>query len=186
MAARRQCRDCPAAAAAVKPQRFRALRLSLADLWQETGPTRLDWRATVDLNELADLCDAATGPSREIDMSIALAVTPELRLLASVDPGTWIHPDGSRVAAPRYSSLTTAALSLVPESHCIEFSPRAGGQIEIPGPDGEGKIGWGRNRHFPLAACAAALRARARLAADRPDTVSGHMAVAAETGQRGE
>jgi hypothetical protein len=153
----------------VKPKRFRALRLSLANLWREEAPARFGSRGGADLNELADLCDGASGPSRELDTRIALAVTPRLRLLASVAPGIWAHPDGSRVRALRYSSLTAAALTLVPDSHWIEFSARAGGQIEIPGPDGTRAIGWGRNRHFPLAAAAAALRARAWLADRRAE-----------------
>jgi hypothetical protein len=148
----------------VKPKPFRAIRLSLASRWQDERARRIGGGEIAGFDELADLCDAAAGPSREIDTRIALAVMPYLRLLASIAPGLWAHPDGSRVRAARYSALTAAALTLVPDGHCIEFSPRAGGQVEIPGPDGARAIGWGRNRHFPLAAAAAALRARAWLA----------------------
>jgi hypothetical protein len=148
----------------VKPKPFRAIRLSLASRWQEEGAPRIGGGEIAGFDELADLCDAAAGPSREIDMRIALAVTPHLRLLAAIAPGLWAHPDGSRVRAARYSQLTAAALTLVPGGYWIEFSPRAGGQVEIRGPEGAREIGWGRNRHFPLAAAAAALRARAWLA----------------------
>ncbi|MBA2920506.1 hypothetical protein GON01_02225 [Sphingomonas sp. MAH-20] len=151
----------------MKPRRFRPAGLSLAGLWRAEGPARLGSREAADLNAVADLCDGAIGPSREIDTRIALAVSPHLRLLASVAPGLWANPDGSRVRAPRYSSLSAAALTLVPDSHSVEFNPRAGGQVEILGPDGRREIGWGRNRHFPLAAAAAALRARAWLASAR-------------------
>lgn len=152
------------AAAVVRPRRFRAARFWLAGMWREEGSALLASGEPGDFDSLADLCDGAVAPSREIDMLVALAVSPRLRLLASLAPGVRSLPDGSPVKAPRYTSSTTAALTLVPDGHFIEYNPRAAGRIEIRGPGGERVVGWGRNTHFPLAACAAALRALARLA----------------------
>jgi hypothetical protein len=148
----------------VTSTRFRAARFWLTGQWREEGAARLASREPGDFGSLADLCDSALAPSREIDMLVALAVSPRLRLLASPAPGVWAVPDGSRVRAPRYTSSTAAALTLVPDGYWIEYNPRAAGRIEIRGPGGECELGWGRNTHFPLAACAAALRALARLA----------------------
>ena len=131
------------------------------------GPARPEPRRSIDLGRLADLCDGAAGPSRDIDALIAIAVSPSLRSLVSLEPGVWARPDGSRLTAPRYSSSTAAALTLVPDGHEIGFNPRGGGRIEIHDPDRAVEAGWGRNRHFPLAASAAALRARALLDPDQ-------------------
>jgi len=61
----------------------------------------------------------------------------------------------------------------VPPAHWIECNPRAGGRIEVFGPDEAAEVGWGRNDHFPLAASAASLRARAALAS-RDALATGH------------
>ena len=92
-------------------------------------------------------------------MRIALAVSQN----SGQPNGLAAHPGPPEVGAPRYSSSTAAALTLMPDGHWIEFNPRGGGRIEIFGPDSVREIGWGRNRHFPLAASAAALRALAWL-----------------------
>jgi hypothetical protein len=147
----------------VKPKRSRAPGFCSAGIWSEGGSSRPSAHDPADFHRLADLCDGASLPSRELDERIALAVSPSLRLLASLEPGVWTHPDGSRVRAPRYSSSTKDALALIPDGHRIACNPRAAGRIEIYRPDGTGEVGWGRNRHFPLAASAAALRARASL-----------------------
>jgi hypothetical protein len=128
-----------------------------------------------DLHQLAVMCDNARRQSRDVDIRIALAIFPALRLLVRVQPGVWARPNGSHERALRYSSSTAAAMTLVPEDHWIECNPRAGGRIEILGPGDAGVVGWGSNDHFPLAACAAALRARASLAADRPKAIGRHI-----------
>ena len=136
-----------------------------AEIAREAGTIRSGSAGPADLNRLAELCDGAPGPSREIDMRIALAISPDLRQLTGLGP----HPGASTVGAPRYSSSTAAALTLMPDGHWIEFNPRGGGRIEIFGPDSMREIGWGRNSHFPLAASAAALRALGWLCGHCPE-----------------
>jgi hypothetical protein len=155
----------------VKLERPRRLRLWPTGVWTGEGLGQSCGHGLADLHRLANLCDGAAGPSREIDQRIALAVSPSLRLLASVAPGVWAPPDGSHVSGPRYSSSTMATLTLVPGVRWIECNPRAAGRIEICGPDRSGENGWARNGDFPLAASAAALRALAGLAALRTTPV---------------
>lgn len=140
-----------------------ALSLPVAGLFADSRPRHPSANRD-SLASLADLCDRARGPSRDLDARIALAIFPTMRTLRMLSPGVWARPDGSSVRALRYSSSSVAAMTLVPSGHWIECSVDVVGRIEIHGPDDADPIGCGRNDHFPLAALAAALRARSALA----------------------
>lgn len=136
---------------------------------------------------LADLCDRTALPSREIDICIARAISSDVRLPAAAVLETRSNLDELRIGVPRYSSAAVAAMTLVPDGYRINFNPRANGRIEILRHGDARVIGWGVNQHFPLAACAAALRALVTLAADRSRNFGGHMASACENvEERGE
>ncbi|MDT9601039.1 hypothetical protein [Sphingosinicella rhizophila] len=114
---------------------------------------------------LADVVDLATEPSRALDAWIATEIFPSLLGFRAAGPGIWIDDDGGRVRALLYSSSLSAATTLVPEQYWIE-RPAGGASIEVHGPD-PNIVGFGENTHMPLAASAAALRARTRLALAR-------------------
>jgi hypothetical protein len=76
--------------------------------------------ASVRLAELAYRCIAAGEPSRELDAKIAMGIFPDLRKLVMLTPGVWVHPDGGRVRALRYSGSFSAASSLVPAGKWFE------------------------------------------------------------------
>lgn len=108
---------------------------------------------------LADICDIAIGPSRELDAQIALALYPALLTLDEVECGVWLGPKGSPITAPRYSFCSTAAGSLVPDG--CQLTSTAKRPIEIVSPHGGAPIGAGYHRDETLAILAAALRAHA-------------------------
>ena len=49
---------------------------------------------------LADICDIAIGPSRELDAQIALALYPALLDLKEVECGVWLEPSGDPIVPP--------------------------------------------------------------------------------------
>ena len=113
------------------------------------------------LIEIAERCEKATGPDREIDGRIHFATVlaepwPDdgMRLVAATE-----QFEDSRDTVARYSSSLDAAMTLVPEGCAFEvtttgFSP--GASVVRPG------VNEGAYAATPaLALCAAALRARA-------------------------
>lgn len=117
--------------------------------------------AAVRLAELAYECLAARCPSRELDARIAMAVFPMLRDLVTPATGVWIHPDGRRVRALRYSSSRNAASTLVPLGHWIEeIGPRH--TISVHSHRLSRRPTTATHPIAALAVTAAALRARAQ------------------------
>jgi hypothetical protein len=126
-------------------------------------------RLSTRLSFLADACDLSINPDRELDAMIAVEIFPFLRDLDSTGPGQWVRPGGEPVFARRYTLLPLAALSLLPTDHWIEFES-ASGPVKAFAQGRPSAVAVGRNRRFPLAAAAAALRARAALAKEQiPD-----------------
>lgn len=76
-------------------------------------------------------------------------------MLPVIAPGTWLHADGARIRALRYSAVRSAAATLVPAGCWIDVDER--GVVIITGEHGE----WiGGHPVPPIALCIAALNAR--------------------------
>ena len=117
------------------------------------------------LNELADRCEAATGPDRELDRDIALSLElyddPE-DLGCFEDEAEAVVRGGGQTWAPlAYTSSIDAALTLVPEGAALELHVRSGFTSVYLWPDEREDGIRGNARTLPLALCAAALRALA-------------------------
>jgi hypothetical protein len=105
-------------------------------------------------------CRAAIAPSRELDAEIARAMFPAIRELANGGEAAWIHGDGSRVRALRYSGSRSAASTLVPRGCWLEVQE---GRATVCGPEGT----WcGVHRLEPVAVCIAALSAKFEICLD--------------------
>lgn len=115
------------------------------------------------LRELADRCEAATGPDRELDGAVLIAIGHAQRRGSFT---FWMNAAGSTnelvgSGCPRYTASLDAAMTLVPEPHkwAITASSHDGGwqawvwQIE-------GGPNWHEAATPALALTAAALRAR--------------------------
>jgi hypothetical protein len=120
------------------------------------------------LLELAERCEQATGPDRELDCRIWLAATGGL----SFELGHAVVPDLGQWQAPAYTASLDAAMTLSrpnwwfsanaplsPQAYGYsredERRPRAGFEMmEMP------YMAGARAETLPLAICAAALRAR--------------------------
>jgi hypothetical protein len=110
-----------------------------------------------DMPALAETVEAATGPDRELDREICLAIRN----------GRWISPS----AVPSYTASIDAAMTLVPEGYFI----RKLIQFGVEGPWGA-VIAYAPQLHMPepesvadtpaLALSAAALRASSLLGGD--------------------
>jgi len=110
-----------------------------------------------ELLKLAEACEKAEGPSRELDDAIALAVRWDAK--------------GSYPESPAYTSSLDAALALVSENFSYELTFSAAGEGAMRrarlwdwrrgptmiDPDNEWEA---LGRTLPLALCAAALRVR--------------------------
>lgn len=104
----------------------------------------------MNLLELAERCEAATGPDRDLSIEITDALDPSDRVRG--------YPD--------YTASVDAALSLVPEGYDaldLKFGPRGADEpkwraiVWMPSRN----VGWDADAATPaLALCAAALRAR--------------------------
>jgi hypothetical protein len=107
------------------------------------------------LIELAERCEKAKKPDRELDADIALTQG------WTEHPGdNWIGPHG-QISVPAFTASLDAALTLVPEGHDWIIEHVNGGlticaRVGHNDPD---RISWGDIA--ALALCAAALRARA-------------------------
>lgn len=112
------------------------------------------------LNAVASACESASSDDRALDALIALAVFPGLAGLARVEAGVWLHADGARIRALRYTSDRTAAATLVPGGHWIEIDPANFHRAWIHGPL-SGSSCSALNPLPALALTAAALRAQA-------------------------
>lgn len=118
------------------------------------------------LLELAERCEAAAGPDRELDQDIALALgwspIPNPTKAGGL-VGRWTQPDGTMSGMegpPQWTASLDAALSLVPEGFDWTLGRTNGGltiHAEVGGHGGD----FMRFAESPaLALCAAALRAR--------------------------
>lgn len=126
-------------------------------------------RAT--LLALAERCETATGPDRELDGAIYIAVLIPAERAGRIDQNGgfvgWWPKDGPYVGArevPAYTASLDAALTLVPEGWHWSADSRRFGYVRGRGPqDGApDPEGWARGTATPaLALCAAALRALA-------------------------
>ena len=117
---------------------------------------------TTALADAIRACQRAAAPGRALDAYIACAVFPALGELAIVGLGIWLHPDGIRVRALRYSASCTAATTLVPPGCWIEPSRS---RTIVAGAQGE----WaGTHQIDALALCIAALGARIAAATQIP------------------
>lgn len=129
-----------------------------------------------DLLELAERCEKAEGPDRELDCDIALAVgwdikhplapLPELITTLGIE---WLRLAATEYQStykelPAYTASIDAALTLVPDGRILRqymVSRHVPHTCEVAVDYAHG--GWvGHSDHsFALALCAAALRARA-------------------------
>lgn len=122
------------------------------------------------LLELAERVEALTGPDREVDAAITLAIFP---WVARDGGGDFIRKDGSpydgvRVRVLEYTASIDDALTLVPGgANWTLLSHADGSTAEVAHPFVDGWRGVGCEvtaESEPLALCAAALKARAALA----------------------
>lgn len=114
------------------------------------------------LIELAERCEAATGPDRELDAAIALLYG------WTVHKGdNWIGPHG-QISVPEFTGSLDAALTLVPEGQGCTIVQNIGGfPHRATVWTAKGAVGdiQGQPGATPaLALSAAALRARAAIA----------------------
>jgi hypothetical protein len=124
----------------------------------------------IDIPSLIARIEAATGPDRELDAEIALAVgvVPKdaFRPCASIDPGTFGTGAYSFWKAPRFTGSVDAAMTLIPEEWGWTLHSDGSGEIYknvpanmAPGAPGSTVISFEGNT-ASLSLCAAALRAR--------------------------
>lgn len=103
------------------------------------------------LIELAERCEKASGPDREIDIDIQQVIG------GAIPTGFQMQYEGVRL--PGYTASLDAAMMLVPEGMAIELAWNAARLADA-------RVGWKRPgiaKSPALALCAAALRARAAL-----------------------
>jgi len=127
-------------------------------------------RAT--LLALADRCEQAAGPDRELDAEIAWMLTaqdrkrlgaPDLRREiwhAGLPTPAWVLFENVSSFHPAYTASLDAAVTLVPEGWGWMMMGNAAKVGRLPS----------RGATAPLALCAAALRARAAMAQPSSDT----------------
>ena len=113
------------------------------------------------LHAAASACDRASVADRALDAKIALAVFPDLAGLRSIETGVWLHAEGARIRALRYTSNWTAASTLVPAGHWIETDPVFPDRVWVCGPHPRSSFS-ALNMLPALALAAAALRAQAQ------------------------
>ena len=101
------------------------------------------------MQDLIKRLEAASGPDRELDVSIAKRVgTYRMAPITSNDPYFWIL---------HYTASIDAALGLVPEGLPWELNSAAVAEIGMA--SGKPVIGIARGKNYALALCIAALRA---------------------------
>jgi len=110
------------------------------------------------LLQLADVIESFGAPDRQLDARIAVAVFPALGDLPRIDEAVWLHRDGSRVRALRYTFAIAAATTLIPSGNWLEQDIEVRGRYWIYGPGADDKVS-AINSLPALAVCAAALRA---------------------------
>jgi hypothetical protein len=110
------------------------------------------------LLQLADVIESFGAPDRQLDARIAVAMFPALVDLPRIEEAVWLHHDGSRVRALRYTFAIAAATTLIPPGHWLERDLEVRGRFLICGPEADDKVS-AINPHPALAVCAAALRA---------------------------
>lgn len=108
---------------------------------------------SVSLVELAERCEKASGPDREIDLDIA-------RALKAFDPK-------HRFAVAPFTGSLDAAMTLVPDGYCVECMgevpdnpPGAKAWCQLAREIDMSSLGCIDAATLPLALCAASLRAR--------------------------
>jgi hypothetical protein len=117
--------------------------------------------------EIAKKCEHADGPSRDLDVSIAYALHPDIGNYQPHCPGEepifWNDPYRKQ-PCPKFTASFDAAASLIPEGHDwiiehVNGGMTIGARVGHNDPD---KTSWGNTA--VLALCAAALKAHAALA----------------------
>lgn len=129
----------------------------------------------MDLLELAERCEQAEGPDRELDALIHCAHDPGYRIVrwATI---AFVSGNGGHATNPiNYSGSLDAAMTLVPEgwNGNLGFIPtRPRYWVELARPEHDpllvGKYSGRSNHSAALALCAAAFRARGRAAITSP------------------
>ena len=114
---------------------------------------------------LAARCEAGTGPDRELDAEIMVAVYPDLKLAQSIN-GHWYSISGMHTRIEEYTDSLDAAVLLVPAGWFVRIADIRFSMVLCEMLRGDksfaGKVdaeGLGGTR--PRALTAAALRARA-------------------------
>jgi hypothetical protein len=133
------------------------------------------------LLDLASRCEKATGPSCHLDTQIFILLDPDAQHIVGQKPGPWPQEaiygprstywewalDESKeppqfAAIPHYTASLDAAMTLVPEGHeWLKLSPFTASIYHFVEDDKEwAKHIEAKGNTFPLALCAAALKAR--------------------------
>ena len=120
-----------------------------------------------DLNTLADRVEAASGPDRDLELAIAVALgwsrIPNPTMAGGL-VGRWHRPDGTLTGhdgPPYWTGSIDAALTLVPKDHEWSVNWFGNSCAEVSGIP-EGPPHYGCAATAPLALTAAALRAGAK------------------------
>lgn len=120
------------------------------------------------MSDLIERLEKATGPNRELDEAIALAVLSaggEVRLLGMADDDPplkmFTYPDGSKGTALRYTSSLDAALTLVPEGFAADIICYTSGNGRTAVWNEPSIFRCDRGSTPAIALCIAALKARA-------------------------
>lgn len=123
-----------------------------------------DPRTGSNLLALAERCERATGPDRELDLAIARVrkvnpVPATAKFNTSLDGGECAWSRGMGMRVPAYTASLDAAMTLVPERANVQtqnFGSLRGPMVLV-----EPNERFASAATLPLALCAAALRARA-------------------------
>lgn len=117
------------------------------------------------LLSLADRCEKAEGPERELRDEIMLALGWAYRIPDGLKFHYWFDPSGKRIDPPDPLRSLDAAMALVPERMWAEGSLSSPSMMEVHAGGIFEAVGVGTGRTPALALTAACLRA---LAGDRP------------------
>ena len=118
--------------------------------------TERPMRETQALSALLAKLEAATGPSRELDAAIALAVGWRER--DGMLGWEWVAPEGRMRGLPHFTKSLDAAMTLVPPDWYAIISSR--GRADLRHPDEPYRRETSDGATAILALCRAAVRAR--------------------------
>lgn len=113
----------------------------------------------VELKALAERCEKATGPDRELDAAIASTFSNSVE---SDDGDFWWGPyNEPPVRVPDFTGSLDAAMSLVPDGWDFSLHANDGEQSRARVYSSRADSRWSYANKHSLALCAAALRVRA-------------------------